>query len=76
MKASRNGTPTYSIIFLFFVEDKAKFDEYPLVNEQPKNPRDIYASLVEENSSLLAQQREWEKEWNKSGIMSRLSEQV
>ena len=46
------------------------------VCNQPVNSRDLYASLVEENSCLVAKEREWEKEWNQSGIMSRLTEQV
>jgi len=58
------------------VEDKQKFDALPYVCDQPSASRDIFASLVEDNSRLVAREREWEMEWNQSGMMSRLTEEV
>lgn len=63
-------------MFVLFLEEKLKFEKLPFVCDQPEERHDIYASLVEENSCLVAREREWETEWNKTGIMSRLSEQV
>jgi len=56
-------------------EDKEAFGQMKYICNQPINSRDLYASLAEENSCLVAKEREWEKEWNQSGIMSRLTEQ-
>ena len=51
-------------------------DQLAYVSSQVDNILDIHASLAEENTFHIAEENEWESEWNKGGIASRLSVQV
>lgn len=48
----------------------------PYVSAQPRVREDVLASLLERNASEHAAQQEWEAEWNRFGLASRLSEEV
>lgn len=47
----------------------------PYVSAQPRVREDVLASLLERNASEHAAQQEWEAEWNRFGLASRLSEE-
>lgn len=64
------------MIKFLFIEDKSYYDSLSYVNTQPDEPRDIYASIVEENCYNVAREHEWDTEWNQSGLTSRMSEAV
>ena len=48
----------------------------PYVCDQPPIKRDVIASLIEKNAEEYVAQQEWELEWNRAGLASRLSEEV
>jgi hypothetical protein len=47
----------------------------PYVCDQPPIKRDVIASLIEKNAEEYVAQQEWELEWNRAGLASRLSEE-
>ena len=48
----------------------------PYVVAQPPVKENVIASLLNKNANEVAAQQEWEAEWNRTGLASRLSERV
>lgn len=46
------------------------------VSEQPPVKRDIVAALMQRNAEEFVAHQEWEWEWNRAGLASRLTEEV
>ena len=46
------------------------------VSEQPPVKRDIIAALMQRNAEEFVAHQEWEWEWNRAGLASRLTEEV
>lgn len=55
------------------VNKKREAENIPFIFSQVSDLKDLHSSVAEENRFHLAEDQEWETEWNQGGIASRLS---
>ena len=46
------------------------------LSRQPHDHRDVSASVLEHHQSELCEERDWETEWNRQGLASKLTPEV